>query len=244
MLIVFECWLSVTLACRYESATLSSHGMQIIREAANESDIRFHDVSSYFSFGADARIDPSTVPETLHLAGHKWSVGYRHMSRFFCHGMYQLPFVQELEFYWRLDADSMLLDDMTVDPFEIMKKKGRVYGYNVIAFEDTAVAGGLFDAVKHHFVRGSPSHVLGRHVNSNEWNKSMFYTNFEISRVDFWRSADYERFFRDVDIAGGIYHRRWGDAPIHFLAVAALLKDEQLEAFAVPYWHQYYVNMN
>jgi alpha 1,2-mannosyltransferase len=218
--------------------------MQTIREAANETDIRFQDVSSFFSFGSDARIDPRTVPEVLNLAGHKWSVGYRHMSRFFCHGMFQLQFVQELEFYWRLDADSMLLHHVEADPFDTMKKNGRVYGYNVIAFEDVAVAEGLFDAVKHHFVRGSTSSILGNHVNSKEWNKSMFYTNFEISRVDFWRSSDYTRFFRDVDEAGGVYQRRWGDAPIHFLAVAALLKDEQLQEFSMPYWHQYYVHLN
>jgi hypothetical protein len=217
--------------------------MQIIRHAANETDIRFQDVSSFFSFGTDARIDPSTVPEVLNLAGHKWSVGYRHMSRFFCHGMFQLPFVQELEFYWRLDADSMLLQHVQTDPFDVMKKHGRVYGYNVVAFEDASVADGLFDAVKHHFAHGATSKSLGNHVNSKDWNKSMFYTNFEISRVDFWRSPEYQRFFQDVDKAAGIYMRRWGDAPIHFLAVAALLKDEQLEAFSMPYWHQYYVHL-
>jgi len=65
--------------------------MQTIRDAANETDIRFEDVSSFFSFGSDAAINASTVPPTLHLAGHKWSVGYRHMSRFFCHGLYQRP---------------------------------------------------------------------------------------------------------------------------------------------------------
>ena len=218
--------------------------MSTIRDAANETDIRFEDVSSFFSFGSDARIDRSKVPPILNLAGHKWSVGYRHMSRFFCHGLYQLPFVQELEFYWRLDADSMLLEDVAADPFDTMKQNGRVYGYNVIAFEDAAVAQGLFDAVKHHFVRGAAARSLGNHVNSMEWNKSMFYTNFEISRVDFWRSPEYKRFFQDVDEAGGIYLSRWGDAPIHFLAVAALLKDEQLEAFTMPYWHQYFVHLN
>jgi alpha 1,2-mannosyltransferase len=218
--------------------------MQTIREAANETDIRFQDVSSYFSFGSDAVIDPSAVPQVLNLAGHKWSVGYRHMSRFFCHGLYQLPFVRELEYYWRLDADSMLLEHVQTDPFDVMKRNGRVYGYNVIAFEDVAVIEGLFDAVKHHFVQGAASKILGNHVTAKEWNKSMFYTNFEISRVDFWLSSEYQRFFRDVDNAGGIYTRRWGDAPIHFLAVAALLKDDQLEAFTMPYWHQYFVHLN
>ena len=152
--------------------------------------------------------------------------------------------MQQLEFYWRLDADSMLLENVAADPFDVMKKNGRVYGYNVIAFEDAAVAQGLFDAVKPHFARGAAARTLGVHVNATDWNKSMFYTNFEISRVDFWRSASYARFFQDVDRAGGIYLRRWGDAPIHFLAVAALLKDEQLEAFSIPYWHQYYVHLN
>jgi hypothetical protein len=218
--------------------------MTTIREAANETDIRFYDVSSFFSFGSDARVNASAVPPTLSLAGHKWSVGYRHMSRFFCRGLFELPFVRELEFYWRLDADSMLLQPVAQDPFDTMKRNGRVYGYNVIAFEDASVAAGLFDAVRHHFSRGAPSQTLGKHVNSTEWNKSMFYTNFEISRVDFWGSTEYRHFFEDVDKAGGIYFQRWGDAPIHFLAVAALLRDDQLQEFKLPYWHQYYVYLD
>ena len=43
-------------------------------------------------------------------AGHSWSVGYRHMSRFFCKGLFDLPQnFEKYDYYWRLDADSFLL---------------------------------------------------------------------------------------------------------------------------------------
>jgi hypothetical protein len=76
------------------------------------------------------------------------------------------------------------------------------------------------------------------------WNRNMFYTNFEVSRVDFWRSEEYRGYFRHIDAKNGIYMHRWGDAPIHLLAVSLLLDDADIERFDhVPYWHQYYVNM-
>jgi mannosyltransferase len=37
---------------------------------------------------------------------------------------------------------------------------------------------------------------------------------------------------------------RWGDAPIHLLAVALLLPEDKVMQFSdIAYWHQYYVNM-
>ena len=42
-----------------------------------------------------------------------------------------------------------------------------------------------------------------------------------------------------VDRAGGFYTHRWGDACVHMLGVAALLrKDETLRLRGPPYWHQ------
>eukprot|EP00960_Hanusia_phi_P050831 760452-Hanusia_phi.AAC.1 len=46
------------------------------------------------------------IPQYLFLAGHRWSYGYRHMSRFFCHDIFYLDVLQPFDYYWRLDADS------------------------------------------------------------------------------------------------------------------------------------------
>ena len=45
-----------------------------------------------------------------------------------------------------------------------------------------------------------------------------------------------------LDDSGGFYLGRWGDGPVHLLAVMLLLKDDQVLQFArLPYWHQTFV---
>jgi alpha 1,2-mannosyltransferase len=50
----------------------------------------------------------------------------------------------------------------------------------------------------------------------------------QISSLSFWRSDAYRQFFEHIDRSLGIYHHRWGDAPIHLLAVASLLAESQV----------------
>lgn len=97
------------------------------------------------SFPAEAR---DRVPSKLHLAGHAWGMGYRHMSRFFSHGLFNLSAMQGYEYYLRLDADSFLLEDVREDLFVRMRAKSKVYGYMVVTQEDDAVVTGLWNATK------------------------------------------------------------------------------------------------
>lgn len=70
------------------------------------------------------------------------------------------------------------------------------------------------------------------------------WSNFEIGDLDFWRSEAYSTFFEFLDQKGGFYyevhtlqqcfisltrlHQRWGDAPIHSIAVALFAKRDQI----------------
>ncbi|KAL4424390.1 hypothetical protein ABPG77_005633 [Micractinium sp. CCAP 211/92] len=55
-----------------------------------------------------------------------------------------------------------------------------------------------------------------------------FWSNFEIGRLSFFRSEAYRSFFEHLDDAGGFFYERWGDAPVHTLAAAALLDRSQV----------------
>ena len=69
---------------------------------------------------------------------------------------------------------------------------------------------------------------------------SVFMT--QVSSTVLWRSPQYRAIFQVLDDSGGFYLCRWGDGPIHLLAVMLLLEDEQVLKFArVPYWHQTFV---
>jgi alpha 1,2-mannosyltransferase len=192
----------------------------------------------------------AAVPPKLLLAGHSWSLGYRHMSRFFCKGLFELPeLVDKYDYYWRLDADSFLLRPVLDDPFLTLRDSGRDYGYMVVTQEDESVVRGLWNTTLEYMrLRGlsvESAGFLHRHLTAaGEWNRNMFYTNFEISSLAFWRSPEYLDFFEHIDKSNGIYMHRWGDAPIHLLAVALLLPEARVLKFShIAYWHQYYVNL-
>ncbi|EGD90088.1 hypothetical protein H112_02559 [Trichophyton rubrum D6] len=63
------------------------------------------------------------------------------------------------------------------------------------------------------------------------YNMCHFWSNFEIARLDFFRSKAYEDFFTMMDRSGGFWNERWGDAPIHSLAAGALLSPADIHYF-------------
>ncbi|KAK4565642.1 O-glycoside alpha-1,2-mannosyltransferase 4 [Recurvomyces mirabilis] len=63
------------------------------------------------------------------------------------------------------------------------------------------------------------------------YNMCHFWSNFEIARLDFFRSRLYEEFFEMMDRSGGFWMERWGDAPIHSLAAGALLSPSDIHYF-------------
>ncbi|MCJ1345810.1 alpha-1,2-mannosyltransferase (Kre5) [Peltigera leucophlebia] len=63
------------------------------------------------------------------------------------------------------------------------------------------------------------------------YNMCHFWSNFEIARLDWFRSKEYNDFFDMMDRSGGFWMERWGDAPIHSLAAGALLAPKDIHYF-------------
>ncbi|KAF2028624.1 glycosyl transferase [Setomelanomma holmii] len=68
-------------------------------------------------------------------------------------------------------------------------------------------------------------------MESETYNMCHFWSNFEIARLDWFRSKEYNDFFDLMDRSGGFWMERWGDAPIHSLAAGALLGPEDIHYF-------------
>jgi alpha 1,2-mannosyltransferase len=45
------------------------------------------------------------------------------------------------------------------------------------------------------------------------------------------RSEGYQSYFKYLDEAGGFFYERWGDAPVHSIAVALMLKQSDVHWF-------------
>ena len=166
-------------------------------------------------------------------------ISYRHMCRFNAKSVYEEASVRMLDYYWRLDDDSRLISPVNYDVFVFMKKRELQYGYIWQFYDSNSCVIGLWEAT-------------GRYIQENnlqpkffkDWPKpSLYYNNFEIASTDMWLSKEYEKYIEYLDLLGGIYYSRWGDAPIHGIAVSLFLEKNQTHHFKdIGYHHSSYTN--
>ena len=191
-------------------------------------------------FEIPSHLQPETVPEKVHDFG----LGYRHMCHFFSMGVYEHPRLESFEYYWRLDTDSYLLGPVPYDVFALMHEEAFLYGHinTLEEVQDQAdVVEGLWEATLDYArERQLPTDALQELCDAQGiWRRGIYYTNFEISRFDWWRSELVQGYLEFLNQRGGIYLQRWGDAPIHTLAVTLLAPPSKVHLFTeIEYQHQ------
>ncbi|KAK4963582.1 O-glycoside alpha-1,2-mannosyltransferase 4 [Elasticomyces elasticus] len=79
--------------------------------------------------------------------------------------------------------------------------------------------------------QGTLKEIDGESMEGETYNMCHYWSNFEIARLSFFRSQEYEDFFNMMDRSGGFWTERWGDAPIHSLAAGALLSPSDIHYF-------------
>ena len=144
---------------------------------------------------------------------------------------------------------------ITYDPFVEMERNDKRYGYTIALWELGKTVPSLFRKLSEYKMRkGIPTTSLwtammdasylpwpirrltwwirNHDPYGDLWNMCHFWSNFEIADMEFFRSAEYRDFFNFLDEDGGFYYERWGDAPVHSLAAAMLLRPVQVHHFA------------
>ena len=179
-----------------------------------------------------------------------------------CSFFYDHPALKPYKWYWRVEPDVSFTCAITYDPFVEMQRHDKRYGYTVALWEQGKTAVSLFRKLSHYKAARKiattslwtammdPSWLpwplrplmwwsRNRDPHGALWNLCHFWSNFEIADLDFFRSAAYRDFFQFLDEDGGFYYERWGDAPVHSLAAALLLRPEQVHHFAdIGYVHE------
>jgi alpha 1,2-mannosyltransferase len=61
-------------------------------------------------------------------------------------------------------------------------------------------------------------------------NMFLFVPDFEIIDLSFVRSPAYTSYFKSLDMAGGFFYERWGDAPVRSIAASMMLDRSEI-------WH-------
>ena len=159
-----------------------------------------------------------------------FTMGYRHMCRFFSGWMYDQPILKNYEYYLRLDTDSFVLSMVPYDIFEWMRNNKCEYGFidQAVQQDNPMVVEGLWKTIETWV---DSNNIQVYKPISQIPDGRMFYTNFEVGKVSsFTTGSAYYNFYNFIDSVGGIYTKRWGDAPIKFLGVTLFVSPQTIKA--------------
>lgn len=79
--------------------------------------------------------------------------------------------------------------------------------------------------------------------NASGYSTCHFWSNFEIGDLDFFRSPLYQAYFKHLDQSGGFFYERWGDAPVHSIALSLFVDKQRIHWFRdIAYEHTPYFN--
>ncbi|KAJ1960221.1 hypothetical protein IWQ62_004310, partial [Dispira parvispora] len=177
------------------------------------------------------------------------SESYRHMCRYQSGFFFRHPLLESYDYYWRVEPGVKFLCDIDYDPFLYLKDNDIQYGFTISLTEIAETIPTLWNTTK-EFMRKHPEYIGKRNTlpwvtdsSFEEYNGCHFWSNFEIASFKWLRSEKYLAYFDYLDQAGGYFYERWGDAPVHSLALSMFLPPEQIHWFSdIGYFHSPFTN--
>jgi len=190
--------------------------------------IIFRNVDNLFATFPDG-FDPYGNEPTFWKRG-KWN--YHHMIRFWFKLVFETSEVQSLEYIMRLDTDSRLIGKWT-NVFDSMKANRLLYVANDERVEFEKILPGTLNLRKffHRYKTEknlSPKDTVKTQLAFREDGVLMYYNNFEVFKMSFFRQSLVQDWINAVDASHGIYKYRWGDAVLRYLTFALFAKDYEV----------------
>lgn len=163
-------------------------------------------------------IEKSKLNNSLKKIG--FSIGYRHMCRFYSGFFFRHPITLKYDYYIRLDTDSKFECEFQYDPFLKLKTENIKYGFILAHPDGAATIPTLWETIKNwtlisNIDLNSEENKKGISFISNDYGQSInediciFYNNFEIGSFSVYRNEKYLNFFEFLDKSGGFYYERW-----------------------------------
>jgi mannosyltransferase len=160
-------------------------------------------------------------------------LSYHQMCRWNSGMFSEHPALAEYQYYWRVEPNVHFFCNIDYDVFAWMQDHNKTYGFNINIYDSPDSVETLWPETK-KFIQDHPEYV--HENNAREWledgsrrpenfetahgySTCHFWSNFEIGDLAFWRSQKYRDYFNHLDRAGGFFYERWGDAPVHSVAL-------------------------
>lgn len=89
----------------------------------------------------------------------------------------------------------------------------------------------LIKSLVDHSTKAGLSNIINEVYDNEQYNLCHFWSNFEIAANSVFTSPEYRAYYDFLENSHGFYQERWGDAPIHSLAVGMFLNLEEIHYF-------------
>lgn len=146
---------------------------------------------------------------------------------------YKHPALENVRWYWRVEPKVQFFCNVDYDVFRYMQDQNKTYGFTINLFDAPETIPTLWPETE-RFIAAHPEYLQDNNMvewlvddklrpehnkKANGYSTCHFWSNFEIGDMDFFRGEAYEAYFNHLDRAGGFFYERWGDAPIHSIAL-------------------------
>jgi mannosyltransferase len=160
-------------------------------------------------------------------------LSYHQMCRWNSGLFYKHPALANTQYYWRVEPKVHFFCDVDYDVFRFMQDNNKTYGFTINLYDAPASIPTLWPETM-KFMADHPEYIHENNAigwltdsvrrpehtrEANGYSTCHFWSNFEIADMSFWRSQPYEDYFNHLDRAGGFFYERWGDAPVHSIAL-------------------------
>ena len=194
-----------------------------------------------------------TKSVNLQIVPYWRNIKYRLMCNFWFKNY--IKYTENYDYIMRLDDDSFIEEPINEDLFKLLKDKDYIYLSNIVHI-DCGICNfnmkELFielypdkkDIIDTLFIKSNISNnniifdklkKLYYIINNNEYTRDefelnmpiMYYNNFFITNVNFWKRDDVKNIINKIDKSGNIFYYRYGDAPLQTI-IATLLEPEKI----------------
>ena len=175
---------------------------------------------------------------------------YHQMCRWNSGMFYKHPALKDIKYYWRVEPKVHFFCDVDYDVFHYMQDYNKTYGFTINLFDAPQSIPTLWPETE-KFIAANPQHIHENNMMpwltddklrpdhtriANGYSTCHFWSNFEIADMDFYRSSAYEDYFQHLDHAGGFFYERWGDAPVHSIALGLFADASNVHWYASLSW--------
>ena len=184
-------------------------------------------------------------------------VSYHQMCRWNSGMFYRHPALKDMQYYWRVEPHVEFYCDVDYDVFRYMRDNNKTYGFTVNLYDSPLSVETLWpetleflESNKKYLHKNNAMDWLtdnkrrpGHNKITGGYSTCHFWSNFEIGDLSFWRSPAYEAYFEHLDRAGGFFYERWGDAPVHSIALGLFEDKSKIHWFKdIGYRHIPFMN--